>query len=208
MLCSLCNHSASFFGNFQNRNYNRCTNCASVFLDAKDLPSPVAEKNRYKKHENFLENSGYIEFLNPLVNAIIANHQKIEIGLDFGSGPNPILSLLLQKKGYNVQPYDLYFSKDAKALEIKYDYIICCEVIEHFHNPQEEFQNLYNLLKPGGILYCKTKLYDSHIDFENWWYKNDFTHCFFYSIKALNFIKNHFKFSNFTLDTSYFQFTK
>ncbi len=208
MLCSLCNHTAEFFGNFQNRNYNRCTNCTSVFLDTEDLPSPTAEENRYKKHNNLIDNNGYLEFLKPLIDAIHIAHKKTEKGLDFGSGPNPVLSLLLQEKGFLIHPYDLYFSNNIKALETGYDYIICCEVMEHFHKPNEEFQTLYRLLNQGGSLYCKTKLYNSKIDFENWWYKNDFTHTFFYSKKALEYIKSHFKFSELNVHKEYFQFKK
>lgn len=80
-------------------------------------------------------------------------------------------------------------------LKFKYNYIICCEVIEHFHFPQKEFTLLRSLLKPGGILYCMTEIYSEDIDFINWHYKNDPTHVFFYHKDALKWIQEHFRFS-------------
>ncbi|PHQ30371.1 class I SAM-dependent methyltransferase [Leeuwenhoekiella nanhaiensis] len=208
MVCTLCKHPAYFFGNFQNRNYNRCTHCASVFLDAEYLPSANAEQKRYQHHQNDKANSGYIDFLEPLLDAIVRNHSVDEAGLDFGSGPNPVLTELLQEKGYGITAYDLFFSPNKEALKQTYDYIICCEVIEHFHNPGESFQQLADLLNPGGCLYCKTNLLKPELDFEHWWYKNDFTHSFFYTSEALEFIKARFKFSELKFNKNFFQFIK
>ncbi|MAW95097.1 MULTISPECIES: class I SAM-dependent methyltransferase [unclassified Leeuwenhoekiella] len=207
MVCTLCKHPAYFFGNFQNRNYNRCTHCASVFLDAENLPSTSAEQKRYEHHRNSETDSGYLQFLKPLIDAVSTNQIQQEKGLDYGSGPNPVLTKMLQNQGYDVKPYDLFFSQNLEALKQNYDYIVCCEVIEHFHNPREEFDRLRKLLVPGGNLYCKTNLLTSEIDFKNWWYKNDLTHTFFYTKASLEFIKTHFKFKELKIYQEYFRFS-
>ena len=206
MQCLLCNHSADFLGSFQNRNYNRCTNCASVFLDPSDFPTYTKEKERYDKHENTSDNSGYLNFLKPLLDAIFKDQNPENIGLDYGSGPNPVLTSYLQEQSYIVKPYDPFYSNDASLLDTTYDYIICCEVIEHFHNPNLEFTKLRTLLKPDAKLYCKTNLLSDSINFENWWYKNDFTHTFFYTEKALQFIKDKFGFKELNIFKEYFVF--
>jgi hypothetical protein len=79
-------------------------------------------------------------------------------------------------------------------LESKYDYIACCEVVEHFYDPFREFKKLKDLLNPGGKLYCMTELYDQNTDFRAWYYKNDPTHVFFYSPCAISWIKEQFNF--------------
>jgi hypothetical protein len=45
--------------------------------------------------------------------------------------------------------------------------------MEHFQNPDEEFQLLYELPEQNGTLICMAHLYDPSIDFQRWYYKND-----------------------------------
>ena len=87
-----------------------------------------------------------------------------------------------------------------ELLTRKYDYIVSCEVIEHFHKPDVEFSLLHKLLKHGGTLICMTFLYDEHIDFKNWHYKNDSTHVFIYRHKTIKFIADHYGFTNFEIN--------
>lgn len=204
MHCPLCNSLAGYFNTYKNRLYNRCTSCASVFLDIRDLPPPQDEKQRYDLHENTLHNKGYVDFLSPLIKAIIEKETVSKVGLDYGSGPNPVLSKILESKGYSVFQYDTFYSKEEKNLELEYDFIICCEVIEHFHKPAEEFKVLKSLLKENGRVYCKTSLLDKTIDFNNWSYKNDFTHSFFYTRNSLSYIKDFFGFKDLIYHKDYF----
>ncbi|MDX1545237.1 MAG: methyltransferase domain-containing protein, partial [Christiangramia sp.] len=80
--------------------------------------------------------------------------------------------------------------------EKKYDFIICCEVMEHFQKPLEEFRLLRSLLRPGGKLYCKTEVWNDAIDFNGWHYKNDLTHVIFYDRETLLWIKENLQFSS------------
>ena len=204
MQCPLCNSTAAYFNTFNTRIYNRCTSCASVFLDTRDLPDAQDEKQRYDLHENNFQNEGYIKFLSPLINAVLDNEKPSAIGLDFGSGPNPVLSNILKQKGYSIAQYDIFYANENENLHKKYDFIICCEVIEHFHNPANEFKRLKSLLKASGRLYCKTKLLDKTIDFKMWSYKNDFTHSFFYTRLALKQIKKSLGFSELIIHQDFF----
>ena len=52
-----------------------------------------------------------------------------------------------------------------------------------------------DLLLENGALYCLTDIYDSSIDFHNWYYKNDFTHVFIYQKETLEWIKENIGFS-------------
>ena len=84
-------------------------------------------------------------------------------------------------------------------LKEKYEYIACCEVIEHFYHPYKEFKNLRNMLKENGALYCQTNIYKENINFKDWYYKNDPTHVFFYTEKSIYWIKENFAFSDITI---------
>ena len=49
------------------------------------------------------------------------------------------LLAMIKDKGFNISSYDPFFANNPELLNCKYDYIACCEVIEHFHNPAREF---------------------------------------------------------------------
>lgn len=200
MLCSLCNGRTRDFGTYQQWEYLQCLNCKAILLHENHYPSPKAEKSRYKKHENDVEDEGYISFVQPLVESITEDFSSTSNGLDFGCGTGPVAANELEKHGFHIELYDPFFKPKEELLQKKYDFIICCEVIEHFHEPASEFSLLKSLLKENGRLYCKTSLWDENIDFENWYYKNDLTHVIFYHRKSLEWIKDHFGFSK--LDVS------
>ena len=164
------------------------------------LPSPEEERKIYMEHINDVTDVRYQNFASPIINAVKNNFSINSLGLDFGSGTGPVISKVLGDNRYKLMQYDPYFCNDTYALHLKYDYIVCCEVIEHFHSPSKEFELLKNLLKPNGHLYCMTHLYDNKIDFDNWYYKNDNTHVFIYQRETLVKIKDRYKFSSLTIE--------
>ncbi|MCP9200939.1 class I SAM-dependent methyltransferase [Gramella sp. GC03-9] len=190
MLCSLCSRGTLETNIINQKEYLHCLNCKAIFLASKHFLSPAEEKARYEKHNNDIHDPGYQEFVRPIVENVIANHSPGSHGLDYGCGTGPVITAELSKKGYNTKLYDPYFNPSISVLKRQYDYIVCCEVMEHFQHPIEEFRQLKSLLNPGGSLYCKTSLYDDKIDFDNWYYKDDPTHVTFYTAKALHYIKD------------------
>ncbi|WP_050855571.1 methyltransferase domain-containing protein [Gillisia limnaea] len=66
--------------------------------------------------------------------------------MDYGCGTGPVATAELVKHSYKVNLYDPYFENHPEVFEETYDFIICCEVMEHFHNPFEEFNRLFKLL--------------------------------------------------------------
>ena len=125
------------------------------------------------------------------MNQFSATHQ----GLDYGAGTGPVVSVMLQEKGYQIAQYDPFFYNNQGLLTNKYDYIVACEVIEHFHHPYKEFKLLKSLLEETGELFCVTNLYNPGIDFGSWYYKNDITHVFIYQKDTLDWIKDNIGFS-------------
>jgi len=205
--CPLCNSKGEVFYNKKNRLYHQCTNCLGIFVDQEILPTRVDEELRYKEHNNDVDNKGYQKFVSPITNAIMNNFAQNHLGLDFGAGTGPVISKILEDNNFNIVKYDPIFCNYSELLKKKYNYIACCEVMEHFHNPKKEFALLKNLLLPDGKLYCLTHLYSADIKFANWYYKNDFTHVFIYQFKTLSYIKETFGFKDLSLDKKLITFT-
>lgn len=200
MNCTLCGSSTREFQIWRENQYYRCKGCKSILLDPKAYASKEEEKERYEEHNNDVEDKRYQSFVSPIVKEVLKDYNKNHKGLDFGAGTGPVITKLLRDKGYNMKIYDPFFAKYPKALEEKYDYIVCCEVVEHFHQPREEFKLLKSILKPGGSLYIMTNIYNNNIDFQSWNYKDDITHVFLYDKKALEWIKDEFKFSYLSIE--------
>lgn len=208
--CSLCLTIAENFCVYEEKEYFECPECKAVFLAAAYQPTQLEELERYQLHENDVHDLDYQNFVRPLVEEIQADFTTQSEGLDFGCGPGPVATKLLRDKDYKLKVYDPYFFDIVENLDFKYDFIICCEVMEHFHQPRAEFERLFNLLNARGKLYAKTSLIDEEIklDFCNWGYKNDPTHVFFYTIETLRWITNHFRFANLSIRNDFFVFEK
>ena len=164
-------------------------------MDARHFLSPAEERARYEQHENCVDDPGYQRFVSPITDAIQEQFTPEAKGLDFGAGTGPVITKLLQDAGYSLLLYDPFFWNNPQVLQARYDFIACCEVMEHFQDPLREFRLLRSLLKPGGVLYCMTKIYSEDIDFMKWHYKNDPTHVFFYHQNTLRWIRAHLHFS-------------
>ena len=165
------------------------------------------EKQRHDKHSDDIEDQGYQKFVSPIITAVENGYQTNDIGLDYGCGKTAIIQELLQRKHYNIVGYDPIYLPDETVFKSRYNYITCCEVIEHFYSPSNEFNKLATLLLPSGKLFLKTYLYNDTINFENWWYKNDPTHVFFYTEQTLEYIKSKFAFSNLKISKELIEFT-
>ena len=194
MLCPLCrNKDPQQFYQDKLNHFYQCPNCSGLFRPADNIPNSAAEKARYETHNNDVNDPGYRNFVKPLVDHIKTNFSASDsIGLDFGAGTGPVAAVMLSEAGFQINLYDPYFHPDISVLGTTYDFIICCEVMEHFNDPAEEFKTLKTLLKPNGQLLCKTDLYHQGIKFEKWYYKNDPTHVFIYTKNTLEWIAKEY----------------
>ncbi len=191
-LCSLDNSFKYFEKTEKNRGvkiYFQCKRCELVFLDPGFHLLPEEEKTVYNFHQNCLENEGYVSFLRKLANPLMLKLSKNSTGLDFGCGPGPTMSTILNKSGFEVFNYDPYYFPDSSLLKNKYDFITCTEVAEHFYQPKKEFILFDNLLKENfSYLGIMTQLLPKGTGFRSWWYHRDPTHVSIYSLKTLLWI--------------------
>ena len=187
--CPLCGHAdINPYHTDKQRSYLICSRCQLVFVEQQQLLSPESEKAQYDLHNNDPADPGYRRFLDRLASPVAERVPSGATGLDFGSGPGPTLSLMLAEQGYEMAIYDPFYAPEPEALEAQYDFITCSEAIEHFHQPEREWQLWMKLLKPGGLLGVMTKLRKDLNAFSQWHYKLDPTHVSFFSRDTFQFL--------------------
>ena len=208
--CPLCRSETSFFFSKDRfREYYHCQVCDLIFVPSQYHLTPQQEKERYDLHENNPNDPGYRKFLSTLVDPIAEIVPEGSKGLDFGSGPEPVMAEMLKGCGYEIEVYDKYYADDKKVLTQEYDFITCCETVEHFTNPKKELALLFRILKPGGGLGIQTSLHKYQIQtFNNWHYKRDLTHICFFSEKSFHWIHQEFKLSVPKISNTVFLFNK
>jgi SAM-dependent methyltransferase len=183
------------------RTYFRCGTCDLIFTSVSQLLSPQDEKAEYDRHQNNPDDWGYRHFLGRLCDPLQNRIEDHSRGLDFGSGPGPTLSVMLEEAGHSVALYDPFYAPDTAVLKQTYDFVTATEVVEHLHHPRRDLEQIWRCLKPGGWLGIMTKLAhsgdehgdetsapkisDPHRDaFATWHYKDDLTHVCFFSRKT------------------------
>jgi len=177
-----------------------CNNCGSVFRNPTLFLSSELEKERYLLHQNDVEDEGYRNFVSPLTAAVCHSFNPSSIGLDFGAGPAPVAAKILGDRNYHMKYWDPFFHPDTSVLDRKYDFVICCETMEHFYDPLKEFQLMKSVLNKGGKIFCMTNLLPELAAFKDWYYKNDKTHVLFYSEVNLKWIQDAVGFSEMTIN--------
>jgi hypothetical protein len=206
--CPLCYETGTTFFKNKKQHFYLCGTCKGIFADKKFHLNTVEEKVRYKHHKNNIRDHGYIKFVNPIISTVQNEFNTKQKGLDFGVGHTPVISEVLKAAGYQVEIYDPLFFNNNEALEFKYNFVTCCEVVEHFYNPKKEFELLHKLLIPKGKLICMTLIYHDEINFEKWFYKNDPTHVFLYQKETIIWIKDYFNFIDVKIDNRLITFTR
>jgi SAM-dependent methyltransferase len=180
------------------RTYWLCSRCFLVSVDRGRHLSPAAERAHYGLHENSLQNAGYVRFLQRLVEPLLTHLESGMRGLDFGSGPGPTLSTLLERHGFTCEDYDPLFAD--RPLRAPYDFVVSTECFEHFHRPAMELARIRDLLRPGGWLGVMTERWSTLEAFANWHYTRDPTHVSFYHARTFDFVCERFGFEPVWMD--------
>jgi len=195
MTCPLClSNNIQPYYHDKNRDYWQCQHCQLVFVSTKQRLSVQAEKAIYDQHQNSPEDSGYRWFLNKLLIPLMQKLESNSMGLDFGSGPGPTLSIIMAEHGYQMVDFDIFYANHPELLNYKYDFITCTEVIEHLYHPHQELIRISNMLKPKGLLGIMTKRLINKDKFKTWHYKNDPTHVCFYSDYTMEYIAHQWNY--------------
>ena len=184
--CPLCGaEDPEPFFEDQLRPYLRCDACDLVFVPRSHHLSPAAEKAQYDLHCNSPDDPGYRRFLSRLADPLIPLLPPGSDVLDFGSGPGPTLSVMLEEAGFRSAIYDPFYAPDARVLDASYAAVTATEVIEHLSRPGETLERLWARVEPGGVLGIMTRFRPSKDRFAGWHYRRDPTHVAFFSPRCL-----------------------
>ncbi|MDC7235538.1 MAG: class I SAM-dependent methyltransferase [Spirochaetales bacterium] len=159
-----------------------------MFQTTDTLPASEEEKARYELHQNDDTDEGYVRWLTSFINSSVIPWYKQGSVLDFGSGPQAVLTDLLRDRDYPVYSYDPYFSDRWPEEGEPFSLILMCEVLEHVNDPAEVFRRLFSVSAEGAVISLKTAFLPSSGqvgDFKGWWYRQDITHIRFYNPQSL-----------------------
>lgn len=194
--CPLCGSAATLpFARAHGRRYWECRSCGLVHLAPELRLGPAEERRRYDQHQNRPDDPAYRAFLDRLATPLTERLEPGAQGLDYGSGPGPTLSVMLEERGFPMTIYDPFYAPDREALTRRYDFVTCTETAEHFFDPAAELALLARLLRPGAWLGLMTEVLEPDQDFESWHYARDATHACFYRARTLEWIARRFGWS-------------
>ncbi len=155
------------------------------------------EVNRYREHENNLDNVGYVKMFQEKINTVKKISPGVNTILDYGCGYEPVLKTLLSREGYQADGYDSNFFPREES-DKEYDLIISTETFEHFKEPRNELTRLVPRISNEGYLAVMTRFYPVKNNtlcpetFSKWYYKRDPTHVAFYCPKTFSWIADEF----------------
>ncbi|KFZ37437.1 hypothetical protein HR45_10485 [Shewanella mangrovi] len=174
------------------RDYYHCSHCQLIFMAPKCHLSLAEEQAYYATHENNPEDVGYLKFLSRLATPMRQYLRAGMQGLDFGCGPGPAMPTLFAEQQVSCDNYDPYFF--PIPLKHQYDFIVCSECFEHFHQPATELQQLASLLPKDGLLGVMTDSWLSFEHFYDWHYTRDPTHVSFFHRQTYDWICQQYGF--------------
>ncbi|BBE30542.1 methyltransferase [Tepiditoga spiralis] len=189
--CKICgNKTEEFYDEQMKSYYYYCSNCEFISKAEESILSITEEKNRYNYHNNSIDDIKYVNYFKKFLDTSVLKYVKGKDGLDFGSGPSPVLSMILEKDyNFKMDIYDLFYAPKKVYIGKKYDLITCTEVIEHLKYPMKYFNLFKNLLNKYGILAIMTSFHPKSVeDFHKWYYKKDSTHISFFTENTMKII--------------------
>lgn len=168
--------------------YHCCPDCEFISMDESSILTADEEKKRYDAHENSLEDPSYVEYFRRFIDAAILDYCAVKgRGLDFGSGPSPVLATILARDyGFSMDIHDPFYAPRKPYLGKRYDLVTCTEVVEHLKDPLEYFQMFVGLLEEGGLLAVMTSFHPKNDEsFLNWHYRRDASHISFFTLRTM-----------------------
>jgi len=188
--------------------YKVCCFCKSYILDP--LPAPAQTEKIYRNPSYFEEVygdyftsiSGHKNFLNwfrYVVKYLPDRNSRIA---EIGSGSGVFLQVLQQFGYTDIRGYELnefavdickakelpVYQQESFILENNLDAVFMFDVIEHIPNPNELLQQIYNRLRPGGLLVIETscnRRLVARLMGRLWWFLIPPNHVIIYNINSL-----------------------
>jgi hypothetical protein len=190
--CKICGESTREITHTRsNIKYYCCDLCEFIAKDEASIITVEEELSRYEVHNNSMDDPRYVAFFMKFIEEAVIKHCKKDAkGLDFGSGPSPVLAQVFETYySISMDIYDLFYSPEKIYKDKHYDLITSTEVVEHLKNPLEYFRLFKGLLEKEGILSLMTLFHPKdEAEFLDWHYIRDTTHISFYTQKTMDII--------------------
>jgi hypothetical protein len=189
--CKICGgNTTPLQDTHMNVGYHVCLHCTFIEKDKQYHLTYEQEKKEYLRHNNTLENIGYVNMFQKIIDDHIKPLNINQKVLDYGSGPVPVFREILLRNGYDIYDYDPFYNNDDSYLKNQYQLITSIEVVEHFYSPIKEFKHIVALLEEDGYLLIRTELREMNDDaFLSWWYRRDVSHVSFYNIAVFQYLE-------------------
>lgn len=168
--------------------YYRCDQCDFIFKAEEHWVSAEEERQEYDLHVNSIDDPRYVAYFKRFLDAAVVGHVTTgKDGLDFGSGPAPVLAEILERDyGYRMDIYDLFYAPEKVFVGRRYDLITCTEVVEHLRDPLAFFRLARELLQEDGLLAVMTQFHpEDDAASLNAHYLRDQTHISYFSFKTM-----------------------
>lgn len=192
--CPVCrSRLIVFFQSVDQQRYWRCERCQATFLEPGQRLSPEQEKAHYDLHQNRMDDPGYRSFLNRLATPLLKRLSPGQHGLDYGSGPGPLLARILTEAGYPTTCWDPLYCAHEDRLNQHYDFITLSEVAEHLYDPAGTFERIVAMIRPGGWLAIMTTFQTEDDRFAGWHYRRDPTHVVFYRTQTMRWLAKQYE---------------
>ncbi|MBM7561139.1 class I SAM-dependent methyltransferase [Fusibacter tunisiensis] len=187
--CKICNSGTRISTHPKEGSvYYVCPVCEFISLDSKFYLNERQELERYGSHNNSVTDLRYVAYFKTFIEETIMNFiGEGKTGLDFGSGPEPVLATLLERDyDFDMDVYDKFFASERVYVGKQYDLITSTEVVEHLDDPLNYFKVFKDSLKADGILAIMTQFHPVEDSvFWNWHYRRDPSHISFYTPRTM-----------------------
>jgi len=181
--CILCNSKEiSDLRGYERHQLSRCGNCNFVFMSR--IPTNddlIAHYRLYSYASNSVVSPLTVMSYHQLLDRL-EPYRKFNNIIDIGCGKGWFL-LEAKKRGWNV--YGTEFSEEAIKIctlnginvfqgdlnsssfeSMKFDVVFSSEVIEHVNNPVQHFRSMFDVLRPGGLVYITTPNFNCYLRFK------------------------------------------
>jgi 2-polyprenyl-3-methyl-5-hydroxy-6-metoxy-1,4-benzoquinol methylase len=173
--CELCNDVSTLFKIKDTFQYFKCQKCSFVFLSPN--PNEKEIKSLYSKSEYIYAKleSKHLQSIYRIVK-ITKNLRKTQSLLDIGCQNGDFLNELQKYTNFDLYGIEPSYegaknARSNKKLKIKrgyfhdgsyenskFDIVNLGDVIEHLTEPKKMIDNIYKILKPGGLLIVTTPI--------------------------------------------------
>lgn len=196
MKCKICQNETTSFKVAHYGEYYHCSQCEFIFKNSQHYLNSAEEFKQYELHNNSIDDPRYVAYFKDFIDkAILPFISQPKKGLDFGSGPSPVLAMILERDyGFEMDIYDLFYAQEKVYQGKTYPLIVSTEVLEHIHDPLKVFTLFKQLMLQNSLLVIMTSKHtNSQSFFENWHYIKEETHVSFFSDKTMEYIAEMFE---------------